>query len=1386
MKPHIASRNRTAADLSSTPESLSRPTTPARRRAVILLIVVGMLAMLFITLTAFIQIARFDRETLNLATSNDTGVSLQGVISDKVVDQVAAATINSLTHADIPGAPGNEWLASPNPIRMAPGAPPLQRYAIHSNSDDPAWRVAGNGIKGNRQLFAQVSRIDVFEPLFAMHYPSISTLGGSSEAASRGLGLAPIELIRNVGQLGSINEAFNSEDLRANARVPWADADGDGIPDSSPLATMQLTRLAHEVRGKSVAPPPSEQRDFNYEERLSADARERERRRWDRYLESTDFEIAMRIVSNGGHLQLDMGYEHSPMRDFVRGMAGWIFDNDPGDTQGVTAFTGLPGTVDEFWFELANSADAIEQSMRRRGGLRPPAGVLVGDTRPTSLPEAVQQLDQELFDRFGSRLYNLALDETTPDKFEDYSQRFNLADTSSQTGTNSGHDVLVWDAATYLSPDVFNRDPDGDLANDFGRRNLLGAMNYSDDTARQMEPDSESDGNREYGLLDGQLKFYLGHVEYAFDSSGAYKGGNPAQGGDPTGLMIARTLADYYYEMLGGHAEASWHNDEKPTDPFDAGTTEAVSRLDQAYMLAVNTLGAAAPYNDDAGNANQGVIYTPYLTRQVTDSKFRRYYGYVPQLYITQLMAHTKPYEFDPDDPEDYDPADPEDVANPKYDGVTALAIEIYNPHDRELALKQYEFVITLEGETFQVPLTNDSLQYTSHLDSKRIQPRTFATYSIETVITDIGANATTSFGHYNGPVGSYRKTISSEMSGTMATVQLVKATRADLASSSSPGSRYAVDEMRVPVPSPAPIERGSTENDYQDAYTWVTVYRDTSEIAQPFAWFDDLSLFPDNDPYRGSNSPSDAPALWRIATPFTFDPGDLEQPEIGADPESDEVKGAGYKWGEEGGYDAERAASLGVAGPSTSEEWMPATVFYTQNPSNPQNRPEINGVFRPAAYPTVGFLAFVPRFSHSVDGLYASNEQRPMTQVLGDQLRVRSSDQSGVDDQFDADGSISYYGNPSVTELTNIPADFGHMPFFDNQQPVRNNGPLANDHVPWGMLIFDYFTTHDPFLEHRDPTDSREVQVDPYRIPGRININAASWYTLAGLPVIDPERAGFGDAGGAGLSPAFWDRDHGILVGSNSDNSEYRRTIVDDSGVPTDGALLPSFNGSGSMNRLGVNLAQAIEAHRERIQLFDESGLGATGQTASTNPYIGASQRDPNRSPSQANGPIRTGKGFFTLGELLNVRGFDSSEFESNFNSGKVNGNRLAVNGNGGNQPIDPALAGDYYRAISLLALLDSHFVTTRSNTFTAYVSIFDRRNPDDSVRMQMTLDRSNMIRRMQHDSDTGTIFDPAEFNYGEDIFDRRTVSITNEAELRPRVLNEQRIGYFNTRFDQ
>lgn len=209
---------------------------------------------------------------------------------------------------------------------------------------------------------------------------------------------------------------------------------------------------------------------------------------------------------------------------------------------------------------------------------------------------------------------------------------------------------------------------------------------------------------------------------------------------------------------------------------------------------------------------------------------------------------------------------------------------------------------------------------------------------------------------------------------------------------------------------------------------------------------------------------------------------------------------------------------------------------------------------------------------------------------------------------------------------------DNGRIPLFDevgNAHPLHHlppsmykawdpTGATANTStrvvpgslqmLPWGQLLFDYFTalplanSGPYYFDTSDPDETKwsfapRVDEGGLRVHGRVNINAAPWKVLAGLPFIP----------------------------SNQLPAEFRTKI---SGI------------LGSDPGLGPELAQAIVAYRDARAFFDPAGSAITGNYDTGLPAAGSPSTQPfGRGWMNAAPAIRRGTGFMTVGELANVR---------------------------------------------------------------------------------------------------------------------------------------------------
>ena len=331
----------------------------------------------------------------------------------------------------------------------------------------------------------------------------------------------------------------------------------------------------------------------------------------------------------------------------------------------------------------------------------------------------------------------------------------------------------------------------------------------------------------------------------------------------------------------------------------------------------------------------------------------------------------------------------------------------------------------------------------------------------------------------------------------------------------------------------------------------------------------------------------------------------------------------------------------------------------------------------RVGAFPTTGSLLLLMRHANRSFDEYAegSNEDLAFTTWLDD-----------VTTWTEATGLVT------VHEYTQI--DNGRMPVFDvgnahHVDPLSTNvntpGDLQN--LSWGQLVFDYFTTlplsnaGPYFIEDPDlvahPASLPRVDLDGLRVHGRININAAPWTVLAGLPLVPMQR----------IPEVFRDK---IRFGAGLD------------GKPDSEAA-----------QIEEPLAQSIVAYREAREVTDHPDTSY--QTFTTGDY-GNGWRGWN-DPAPVS---RRGTGFMTVGELANVRHVGATDGRFRVEFGEVD--------------LDDS---DFVTAVARMVALGD-WVTVRSHVFTIYgvlrgegdesvadplarASDVDRR----AVRFQETIDR-------------------------------------------------------------
>ncbi len=332
-------------------------------------------------------------------------------------------------------------------------------------------------------------------------------------------------------------------------------------------------------------------------------------------------------------------------------------------------------------------------------------------------------------------------------------------------------------------------------------------------------------------------------------------------------------------------------------------------------------------------------------------------------------------------------------------------------------------------------------------------------------------------------------------------------------------------------------------------------------------------------------------------------------------------------------------------------------------------------------------WLATIPTENQvAVESLGAHSTAAPPPDLRPVEIRFANS--GDMRTAFPTTGSLlllSRYANSTtapfneslVNATMNPPAehriDNGRMPVFDTLAEGLGAPPDPTDPfalaIPWGQLVFDYFTALP--LEHEyDPNAATPEDWIPtvdqggVRVHGRIDINSAPWSVLAGLPMVPSDA--------------------------------FSAWPVSLSATITNTALL---NPNPTLaTPIGASLAQSIVAYREARAIAD--GAGNTED-------FGVAR-------------LRLGTGFLTVGELANIHiplgegGTSSNAAAYNIDSGAIN---------------DAALANqDYVRAVAVLVALGD-WVTTRSHVFTVYGTLrgAGQKSAVDqkAIRFQETVDR-------------------------------------------------------------
>lgn len=334
-------------------------------------------------------------------------------------------------------------------------------------------------------------------------------------------------------------------------------------------------------------------------------------------------------------------------------------------------------------------------------------------------------------------------------------------------------------------------------------------------------------------------------------------------------------------------------------------------------------------------------------------------------------------------------------------------------------------------------------------------------------------------------------------------------------------------------------------------------------------------------------------------------------------------------------------------------------------------------------AFPTTGSLLLLMR--------HANAENEPFNRKLGEG-GVHPID-DGRMPIYDVEAQMFHHIDPSEhpTDLLLTGA---------TAPTTGQSGTI--EHLPWGQLVFDYFTAlplenPGPYGDYddydvKDPLkylgpELPRVDMDGMQAHGRIDINAAPWFVMKGLPFIPMK-----------LVPELF-------------RDSFRQTlelnpIDDDVSQP-----------------IGEVRAQAIAAYRDKRLIKSSDFL--SGYKSLSGNYNTDTTFNFGRGWNEAAPKIRRGMGFLSVGELANVRhpAADSvvdGELEMRLDDSVVGAD-------------DENHGGSYLEAVAALACL-SDWVSVRSQVFTAYGTLRGDKDPtieDDDLAVQEEMQSKDVDTR-------------------------------------------------------
>jgi len=350
------------------------------------------------------------------------------------------------------------------------------------------------------------------------------------------------------------------------------------------------------------------------------------------------------------------------------------------------------------------------------------------------------------------------------------------------------------------------------------------------------------------------------------------------------------------------------------------------------------------------------------------------------------------------------------------------------------------------------------------------------------------------------------------------------------------------------------------------------------------------------------------------------------------------------------------------------------------------------------AAFQTTGAMLLLTRHANHSLGAFDRNFMRGLsfTQRLVDTYTWSESYGLRNPDP-NLNPIVKHY---AVTVEASKQIDNGRMPVFDRGVRVsasefrgaHHHPPSATQFnarggrstLPWGQFVFDFFTSLNlsnpgPY-RHSDRQLMRQwavsrprVDMNGLRVHGRIDLNAAPWYVMKGIPLVPLQT----------LPDAA----------SNAEQNSLRTRVAS--------ALALNPNSPAQAEPLLSPPAQSIAAYRESREIVDAgSTTGNYGDLPGTG---GLRWRGWLVDPPYA----RRGTGFLTVGELANVRHANALtqpdptfSFQYRADSGTIPADTANIQT--GSNPFN----GDYIQAIAMLVAL-SDWVTVKSHVFTVYGTV-------------------------------------------------------------------------------